>query len=121
MRSASVTSSIISSKPTRGTPAGFAKQYPSLVSDISEGKVPWGKAPFPSAKLATYWVPTLGTKPIKIFPVHGVTYKPLVTSSSASGHREDHSCTEGDYTNGEGTCGHNPPDLGEGITPKMTW
>ncbi len=63
-------------------PAGFAKQYPNLVASIAAGQVPWGKAPFPSAPLASYWVPTLGTKPIKIFPVHGIKYNPLVSSTS---------------------------------------
>ncbi len=52
-------------------PTAFAKHYPSLVSSIVAGQVPWGKAPFPHAPLATYWVPTLATRPIKVFPVHG--------------------------------------------------
>ena len=62
-------------------PSGFAKVYPNLVSSISAGKVPWGKSPFPLAPVASYWVPTLGTKPIKIFPVHGIKYVPLISSA----------------------------------------
>ncbi len=60
----------------------FAKQYPNLTPSIAAGQVPWGKAPFPSAPVASYWVPTLGTKPIKIYPVKGVKYNPLVASTS---------------------------------------
>ena len=63
-------------------PVAFAKQYPNLKPSIAAGQVPWGKAPFPSAPVASYWVPTLGTKPIKIYPVKGVKYNPLVTSTS---------------------------------------
>jgi SdrD B-like domain len=63
-------------------PVAFAKQYPNLTPSIAAGQVPWGKAPFPSAPVASYWVPTLGTKPIKIYPVKGVKYNPLVASTS---------------------------------------
>ena len=63
-------------------PVAFAKQYPNLTPSIAAGQVPWGKAPFPNAPVASYWVPTLGTKPIKIYPVKGVKYNPLVSSTS---------------------------------------
>ena len=55
------------------------------MADIAAGIVPWGKAPFPRPPVASYWVPTLGTKPIKIFPVHGKLKRyPLATTTSAS-------------------------------------
>ena len=63
-------------------PVAFARQYPNLTPSIAAGEVPWGKAPFPLAPVASYWVPTLGTKPIKIFPTHGIKYHPLVSSTS---------------------------------------
>jgi len=66
----------------QNNPAAFAEQYPNLVTSIAAGQVPWGKAPFPSAPVASYWVPTLGTKPIKIYPVKGVKYIPLGSSTS---------------------------------------
>ncbi len=66
----------------QNNPAAFAQQYPNLTPSIAAGQVPWGKAPFPSAPVATYWVPTLGTKAIKIFPVKGIKYIPLVSSTS---------------------------------------
>ena len=66
----------------QSNPVAFAKQYPNLTPSIAAGQVPWGKAPFPSASVATYWVPTLGTKPIKIYPVKGVKDNPLVSSNS---------------------------------------
>gem|GEM_PF-4218729 len=66
----------------QSNPIAFAKQYPNLTPSIAAGQVPWGKAPFPSAPVASYWVPTLGTKPIKIYPVKGVKYNPLVSSTS---------------------------------------
>ena len=63
-------------------PVAFAKQYPNLTPSIAAGQVPWGKAPFPRAPVASYWVPTLGTKPIKIFPVHGnLKLHPLVATT----------------------------------------
>jgi len=66
----------------QSNPIAFAKQYPNLTPSIAAGQVPWGKAPFPSAPVASYWVPTLGIKPIKIYPVKGVKYNPLVSSTS---------------------------------------
>jgi uncharacterized cupredoxin-like copper-binding protein len=53
-------------------PAAFAKVYPRMVPFLEAGQVPWGISPFPTATLAHFWVPTLGTKPIKIFPVKGL-------------------------------------------------
>jgi hypothetical protein len=65
----------------RTDPVAFAQHYPNLARSIAAGQVPWGIAPFPSAPVASYWVPTLGTKPIKIFPVKGLKPYPLVLSS----------------------------------------
>jgi hypothetical protein len=67
-------------------PAGFARTYPNLVNSIANGVVPWGKPPFPLAPVATHWVPKLGTKPIKIFPVHGIKYRPLLPAAPAPAH-----------------------------------
>ena len=64
-------------------PVAFAKQYPNLTPSIAAGQVPWGKAPFPSASVASFWVPTLGTKPIKIFPVKGIKPHPLAAVTPA--------------------------------------
>jgi len=64
-------------------PVAFAKQYPNLAPSIAAGQVPWGKAPFPSARVASFWVPTLGTKPIKIFPVKGIKPHPLAAVTPA--------------------------------------
>jgi hypothetical protein len=50
-------------------PAKISQLYPRLAPDLAAGKVPFGIPPFPSATLAHYWVPTLGTKTIEIFPV----------------------------------------------------
>ena len=38
----------------RSDPVAFAKQYPNLTPSIAAGQVPWGKAPFPSAPVASY-------------------------------------------------------------------
>ncbi len=66
-------------------PAAFAQHYPNLVASVAAGQVPWGKAPFPKAPLATYWVPAVGTKPLKIFPVHGKLKRyPTIASTPTS-------------------------------------
>jgi protocatechuate 3,4-dioxygenase beta subunit len=67
-------------------PAGFAQTYPELVNSIANGQVPWGKPPFPRAPVATHWVPRLGTKPIKIFPVHGIKFRPLLPAAPGLAH-----------------------------------
>ncbi len=64
-------------------PVAFTQHYPNLAPSIAGGQVPWGKAPFPSASVASFWVPTLGTKPIKIFPVKGIKPYPLAAVTPA--------------------------------------
>ncbi|MGC8639402.1 MAG: SdrD B-like domain-containing protein [Isosphaeraceae bacterium] len=57
----------------QASPMTIAKHYPKLVPYLAAGRVPFGIAPFPKAALASYWVPELGTKPIKVYPVKGVS------------------------------------------------
>jgi hypothetical protein len=67
-------------------PVAFTKRYPKLAPSIAEGRVPWGVHPFPSAPLASYWVPELGTKPIKIFPVKGgIKHSAMIPTATGSG------------------------------------
>ena len=57
----------------QASPATIARHYPKLVPYLAADRVPFGIAPFPKAALASYWVPELGTKPIKVYPVKGVS------------------------------------------------
>jgi hypothetical protein len=72
-------------------PAKISQLYPRLASDLAAGKVPFGIPPFPSATLAHYWVPTLGTKTIEIFPFKNLAQTsvhpkgPLHVASSSIG------------------------------------
>ena len=69
----------------QNNPAVILQHYPNLLASLAAGQVPWGKAPFPKAPVASYWVPTLGTKPIKIFPVHGKLKRyPVVATTPAA-------------------------------------
>jgi hypothetical protein len=69
----------------QSNPALMTKLYPILAPYLAAGKVPKGIGPFPKGALAYYWVPTLGTKPIKIFTVKGLPPLSLGTQTPAKG------------------------------------
>ncbi|QEH38894.1 Serine-aspartate repeat-containing protein D precursor [Aquisphaera giovannonii] len=54
-------------------PTAFTRAHPNLAPSIAAGQIPWGKGTYPKASLARYWVPTLGTKVIRISDVYDRT------------------------------------------------